>query len=149
MVFSVSKAVAALCVAMLVERGRVRYEQRLAEFWPEFAQHGKQDITLDWVMTHRAGLVLFEHPVSLEMAACPERMARALEAMRPAWPPGSRSGYHALTFGWLVDQVVRRVDLHGRGVAQFFRQEIGEPHGNSWGQIFYGNTVIHTIIINI
>ncbi|KAI6217857.1 Beta-lactamase domain-containing protein 2 [Aphelenchoides fujianensis] len=106
-VFSVTKAVASLCIALLVDRGRLRYEQPVAEFWPEFARNGKEAITVEHVMTHRAGLT------------------RPL----PNGRPGTKTAYHAITFGWLVDQIVRRVDEQRRSVSQFFREEIGRPHG--------------------
>ncbi|KAK0395340.1 hypothetical protein QR680_001239 [Steinernema hermaphroditum] len=129
-VFSATKAVGALCVAMLVDRGYVSYDDRVTSFWPEFGKNGKENITVDWVMSHRAGLAAFDMPISKEQAMNPEYVAQVIENQTPNWEPGSKSGYHALTYGWLVDQ------LRGSG-------------RGSWYVIFCGPIVDQCIILGI
>uniref|UniRef100_A0A914WTT1 Beta-lactamase-related domain-containing protein n=1 Tax=Plectus sambesii TaxID=2011161 RepID=A0A914WTT1_9BILA len=127
-VFSATKAVAALCVAMLVDRGHLAYDDLVSKHWPEFAQNGKENITVDWIMSHRAGLPAVDIPITREDAFDPDRMARHFEEQKPHWTPGTKSGYHALTYGWLVDQIVRRADPKHRSIGQFFREEIAIPN---------------------
>ncbi|TMS35060.1 hypothetical protein L596_002536 [Steinernema carpocapsae] len=128
-VFSATKAVGALCVAMLVDRGYVSYDNRVTSFWPEFGKNGKEEITVDWIMSHRAGLAAFDMPLSKENAMNPEYVAQVIENQTPNWAPGSKSGYHALTYGWLVDQMVRRIDPKRRSIGQFFREEVSDVYG--------------------
>lgn len=126
--FSPFQALSALCVAILVDRGLLSYDSRLVEFWPEFGQHGKENVTVEWVLTHRAALAWIEHEISYEDALDHRRMARIFEEQTPNWPPGTATGYHALTYGWLVEQIVRRVDPQHRGLGHFFRDEIALPY---------------------
>uniref|UniRef100_A0A915CZX0 Beta-lactamase-related domain-containing protein n=1 Tax=Ditylenchus dipsaci TaxID=166011 RepID=A0A915CZX0_9BILA len=123
-VFSASKAVGSLAIAMLVDRGHIQYNDKISKYWPEFAQNGKADITLQWIMTHQAGLAVLDHFVTLEEAYQPELIAKILEKQKPNWEPGTKTGYHAITYGWLVDLIIRRVDPLKRGIAQFVREEI-------------------------
>ncbi|CAD5232168.1 unnamed protein product [Bursaphelenchus xylophilus] len=127
-IFSVTKAVASLVIAMLVDRGKLKYEQKIVEFWPEFGQEGKENITVEMILHHQAGLCLYEEPVTLEIASDPKAMAKLIERQKPSWTPGTKSGYHAVSFGWLVDQIVRHVDERGRGMADYIREEITEPY---------------------
>uniref|UniRef100_A0A183BRZ5 Beta-lactamase domain-containing protein n=1 Tax=Globodera pallida TaxID=36090 RepID=A0A183BRZ5_GLOPA len=127
--FSVTKAVAALAVHILVDRGCIAYSDTICTHWPEFARNGKERITLQDVLLHRAGLAVFDETVTLEAARDPIRIGQIIEAQKPNWALGSRSGYHAVTFGWLLDQIVRRVDPKKRGIAQFIREEITDKHG--------------------
>ncbi|KHN86060.1 Beta-lactamase domain-containing protein 2 [Toxocara canis] len=128
-VFSATKAVGALCIALLVDRGHLRYSDLVSQYWPEFAQNGKENITVDWIMSHRAGLAALDEPISREDAFNPERIGEIIARQKPNWIPGTKSGYHALTYGWLVDQLIRRADPKKRGIGQFFREEIAQPHG--------------------
>ncbi|KAE9418430.1 hypothetical protein Angca_009603, partial [Angiostrongylus cantonensis] len=128
-VFSATKAVGALCVAMLVDRGYVSYEDKMSKFWPEFAQHGKEHITIKWLMSHQAGLAALDEPISREDAKNFEKMAYVIAKQKPNWEPGTKSGYHAVTYGWIVDQIVRRVDPQRRSVGQFFREEVAIKYG--------------------
>ncbi|KAI6238001.1 Beta-lactamase-related domain containing protein [Aphelenchoides fujianensis] len=122
--FSSTKAVSALCVAMLVDRGHVKYETRLAEFWPAFGKHGKDEVTVQDVLSHMAALAWLDQPVRIEDAQNnPEAIARLFEEQTPNWS-GKQVGYHALTYGWLVDQIVRRTDPEGRSLGEFYRQEV-------------------------
>ncbi|VDO35914.1 unnamed protein product [Haemonchus placei] len=146
-IFSTSKAVGAICVAMLVDRGRLRYSDKMSLFWPEFAKNGKENITVEMILTHtvrfvfkknpsknqlrhfQSGLAYLDGKISYEDAADPERMAKLIEDSRPIWEPGKDVGYHALSYGWLIDQIIRRTDLKKRGIGQFFKEEIADKHG--------------------
>ncbi|CAI4232917.1 unnamed protein product [Auanema sp. JU1783] len=128
-VFSTTKAVGALCVAILVDRGHLHYEDKMSEYWPEFASNGKENITIDMLMSHRAGLAALDEPISREDAKNFKKMAEALEKQIPNWEPGTKHGYHAITYGWIVDQIVRRADPKHRSVGQFFKEEVADKHG--------------------
>lgn len=127
--FSATKAVAALAMHMLVERNCIAYNDPICRHWPEFAQNGKERITLADVLNHRSGLAAFDEPITLEAARDPQRIAEIIERQQPNWVPGTQSGYHAVTFGWLLDQILRRVDPKRRSMAAFVREEICQQHG--------------------
>lgn len=124
-VWSAGKGVVALAVAMLVERGKLDYAAPVARYWPEFAANGKQDITLDQVMSHQAGLDGLPVPLSDSQRMAWTPVVEVLAAMKPNWAPGSACVYHAETFGYLAGELVRRVD--GRSIGRFVAQEIAEP----------------------
>ncbi|VDK76302.1 unnamed protein product, partial [Cylicostephanus goldi] len=128
-VFSTTKAVAALCIAVLFDRGRLRYDDLVSRHWPAFAKNGKANITVEWVMSHMSGLYYFDEPITKEIAANHDFMRKLIENETPKFPPGTSFGYHALAFGWLVDQIVRHTDEKKRGIGQFLREEITEPNG--------------------
>ena len=121
--FSATKAVTATAALLLAERGRLAVTDPVAAHWPEFAAHGKDAITFEQVLSHRAGLPAFDRPIGVDEAADADAMARQLAGQRPEWIPGTAHGYHALTFGWLVGEVVRR--LSGRPIAPFVAEEFG------------------------
>ncbi len=126
--FSVTKTMAAICVLALVDCGELELNSPVAKYWPEFAANGKSAITVSHVLAHTAGLSGFEPPVVdvtflYDWSACCERLA----AQAPWWEPGTASGYHAVTQGFLVGEVVRRVT--GTTIGRFFRDEIAEPLG--------------------
>jgi CubicO group peptidase (beta-lactamase class C family) len=126
-VFSATKGVAAAAVHMLAQRGRLRYDDRIAELWPEFAGNGKQGITIAHALCHTAGLARLSPRLTPEQIADWQAMCRVLCDMTPQTEPGSRMEYHAMTFGWLLGEIVRRVD--GRSVERFIQQEICQPLG--------------------
>jgi CubicO group peptidase (beta-lactamase class C family) len=126
-VWSSTKGVMAICVAMLVQRGKLSYDAPIAKYWPEFAANGKDKISLDLVMSHQAGLEGVPHSISDEQLYAWTPYVNALAAMAPWWQPGTRCVYHALTYGHLTGEPLRRVD--GRGVGQFIREEISAPLG--------------------
>jgi len=121
--FSATKAVTAAALLLLAERGRLAVGDRVVDHWPGFGAHGKDAITIEHLLTHQAGLPAFDRPIGLQEAADPDAMAAQLAGQRPEWEPGTAHGYHALTFGWLVGEVVRRVS--GRPVREFVAQELG------------------------
>lgn len=132
-VFSTSKGVVATAIAMCVERGLLNYESPVAHYWPEFAQHGKDNITVAQLLSHQAGLYTVERHLELEEILDWNTMTTELAGMKPLWDPGTTHGYHAITYGWLAGELVRRVD--GRDVGRFIREEIAGPLG---GEIYIG-----------
>lgn len=126
-VFSATKSVPAACAHLLVQRGKLDLAAPVAEYWPEFAAAGKGDIPVHWLLSHRAGLPVLDQPVPLADALTWEPVVTALAAQAPAWEPGTAHGYHGLTYGWLVGEVLRRVS--GRSVGTYFAEEIAGPLG--------------------
>jgi len=121
-VWSATKGVMSLAVAMLVARGELRYDAPIADVWPEFGASGKQDISLDLALSHQAGLDGLSIPMDLEGLYAWTPYVDALAAMAPLWVPGSRCIYHALSFGHLAGEPLRRVD--GRSPGRFIAEEI-------------------------
>lgn len=126
-VFSTTKGVASLAVAVAASRGLIDYEAKVADYWPEFAQGGKGEITVRQLFSHQAGLVAITPPLTLAELADPEKMAERIAEQVPAWPPGTRYGYHAATLGWYQSALIRKVDPQGRTLGRFFAEEIAEP----------------------
>jgi CubicO group peptidase (beta-lactamase class C family) len=124
--YSVTKGMTALCALRLVERGALDLDAPVADYWPEFAQAGKGAIPVRWLLSHRSGLQAITAPLAPATLYDWEGMCAALAAAEPCIVPG-RLGYHPLTFGWLVGELVRRID--GRSPGRFFREEIAEPLG--------------------
>uniref|UniRef100_A0A914W077 Beta-lactamase-related domain-containing protein n=1 Tax=Plectus sambesii TaxID=2011161 RepID=A0A914W077_9BILA len=127
--FSTTKAVCAICFAMLVEKGLVSYDDLVIKYWPEYGQNAKEMTTVRMLISHQAGLPYIAGTIEIEDIQDHTRMSKLLSAQKPIWEPGTKVGYHALTIGWLVDQIFRRTDSKQRGVAQFFREEIADVHG--------------------
>ncbi|GAB7036357.1 MULTISPECIES: serine hydrolase domain-containing protein [Catenuloplanes] len=125
-VFSTTKAVPATVALVLAERGVLDLDAPVAAYWPEFARHGKAGIPVRWLLTHQAGLPALPRMPLADVYAWHPVVERLAEAV-PEWEPGTAIGYHALTFGWLVGEVVRRAD--GRTPGVFFREEIAAPLG--------------------
>ncbi len=131
LVFSTSKGVTAICANLLVQRGELDLDAPVAEYWPGFAQKGKQDIPVRWLLCHRGGIPWVDAPMTFDEALDWEDVIAAIEAQEPAWEPGSRHGYHATTYGWLVGEVIRRIT--GKSVGTFLRDELADPLGlDTW-----------------
>lgn len=126
-VFSTTKAVAALMVARLVGQHRLAYGQRMTDVWPEFGQAGKETVTVEQALSHQAGLCGFAEPMDPALWLDWGVICAKLETMAPLWPPGSASGYHPVTFGYLAGEVFRRVDGRTLGVA--LAQDVAGPLG--------------------
>lgn len=126
-VYSTTKGMAALCLLQLVEQGKVDLDAPVARYWPEFAASGKESLPVRWLLSHRAGLAAVRKPLPAEALYDWDAMASALAEETPWWTPGEHHGYHAVTFGWLVGEVVRRVT--GCSVGTYFRDEIARPLG--------------------
>jgi CubicO group peptidase (beta-lactamase class C family) len=131
LLFSTSKGLVALCLAKLVDLGEVDLNSPVSKYWPEFAQGGKEAITVLDLATHQAGLSAFEATTSLadlaDWSLCVGRLAK----QSPAWRPGSAHGYHAVTFGYLLGEVIARVT--GVSIGMAFRRFFGDPLNlNAW-----------------
>ena len=125
--YSTTKGMTALCALRLVERSALVLDEPVASYWPEFAQAGKGDVTVRQLMSHQAGLPAIRETLPPEALYDWDAMCSALAAEAPWWKPGDGCGYHPVTFGWLVGELVRRVD--GRSLGTYFREEIAEPLG--------------------
>ncbi len=126
-VWSATKGVVAVAVAGLVDQGLIRYDDKVADHWPEFGQAGKGAITVAQAMSHQAGVPGFAEPTTLDDQLDWEGCVAKLARQAPAWPPGAATSYHAMTYGWLAGEIVRRVA--GRSVGAYLREEICGPLG--------------------
>jgi CubicO group peptidase (beta-lactamase class C family) len=127
LVYSTTKGATAICANRLAQEGRLDVDAPVATYWPEFAQAGKDAIPVDWLLSHRAGLAWVDAPLTLEDVLAWDPMMHALEVQTPVWEPGTQHGYHAVTYGYLVGEVIRRID--GRSVGTYFRDEVADPLG--------------------
>jgi CubicO group peptidase (beta-lactamase class C family) len=126
-VYSTTKGMAALCLLQLIEQGKVDLDAPVARYWPGFEAAGKGAIPVRWLLSHRAGLPALRTLLPNEALYDWSAMTSALAAETPWWTPGERHGYHAVTFGWLVGEVVRQVT--GRSVGTYFREAVAGPLG--------------------
>ena len=124
-VYSTTKGVAAFCIALAMEKGLLKYEEKVSTYWPEFASNGKEDITIGMLMSHQAGICSPETR-NVEDYYNQSLMAEKLAGMTPIWEPGTASGYHSMTFGWLTSELILRVT--GKSLGTFFREEVGDQH---------------------
>lgn len=124
-VYSTTKTMTSLSALVLADRGDIDFHAPVARYWPEFAQNGKEAIEVRHLMAHTSGLSGWDEPLTAEDLYDWDRVTSLLAAQAPWWEPGSASGYHALTQGYLVGEVVRRVT--GKSLGTFFREEIAEP----------------------
>ncbi len=128
-VFSASKGLAAMTLAVAHSRGWLDYEERVAHYWPEFAQHGKDRITVRQLLAHQAGLFCLDQPVDRTLVADLDRLADVLARQKPAWEPGTRLAYHGITLGFYQGELIRRIDPRHRTLGQFFQDEIASRLG--------------------
>jgi len=128
-VHSASKGLAAMALAIAHSRGWLDYEAPVCAYWPEFAQQGKERITVRQLLAHQAGLFAIDEPVDRSVVADLDRLAAVLARQKPAWEPGTRQAYHALTLGFYEGELMRRVDPCHRSLGQFFHDEIATPLG--------------------
>jgi CubicO group peptidase (beta-lactamase class C family) len=126
-VWSTTKTVTALAALMLIDRGLLVEDDPVAKHWPEFAANGKEAITVGHIMSHTSGVAAWEQPVTIETVYDLGESTSRLAAQAPWWKPGSGSGYHAINYGQLIGEVVRRVS--GKSLAEFVATEIAEPLG--------------------
>src|ERR1700693_1509509 len=129
LVHSATKGLAAMTLAVAHSRGWLDYEQRVSRYWPEFAQQGKETITVRQLLAHQAGLLAFDEPVDRSVGGALDRLAVVLARQKPAWEPGTRQAYHAISLGFYESELLRRVDPHHRSLGQFFHDEIASPLG--------------------
>ena len=124
-IWSATKGIVAVAVAMLVDEGRLSYDAPVAKYWPEFAQAGKRDITVAQLMSHQAGLNGFVEPTTLDDLYDWDRVTSRLAAQAPFWPPGEATSYHALTYGFLAGELVRRAS--GQSIGSFVAARLSRP----------------------
>jgi CubicO group peptidase (beta-lactamase class C family) len=127
LVFSTTKGITALCANLLVQRGQLDVDAPVARYWPEFAAGGKADVPVRWLLCHKVGLSHIAADLTLEELLAWDPAVEALAAQEPIWEPGTGHGYHAVTYGWLVGELIRRVS--GRSVGQFVAEELSAPLG--------------------
>ncbi len=128
-VHSTTKGLAAMTLAVAHSRGLLDYDAPVSRYWAEFAQNGKEKITVRQLLAHQAGLFAFDEPVDKATLKDLDRLAEIMARAKPAWEPGTRQGYHALTLGFYESELLRRIDPLGRSLGQFFRDEIAAPLG--------------------
>ena len=126
-VFSSSKGVSGVCIALLVQRGALDLDAPVSRYWPEFAGGGKSEVTVRVALSHQAGIPGVEPQLTLDEVIDHDLVAARLTAQVPHWRPGTAHGYHGLTIGTIMDELVRRIA--GMPIAEFFRKEIGDPRG--------------------
>jgi CubicO group peptidase (beta-lactamase class C family) len=118
-----------MTLAVANARGWLDYDELVARYWPEFAQNGKTAVTVRQLLGHEAGLVLLDETLTIEKLRDLDYMADLLARQQPAWPPGTRHGYHTMTLGLYMQQLIRRVDPAHRSLGRFFHDEIAVPLG--------------------
>lgn len=129
LVYSSTKGLAAMTLALAHSRGWLDYDERVCTYWPEFAQAGKERITVRQLLAHQAGLFGFDEPVDRAVVADLDRLAAVMARQRPSWPAGERQAYHAISLGFYEGELLRRVDPAHRSLGRFFAEEIAEPLG--------------------
>ena len=126
-VMSTTKGLSAMTLALANARGWLDYDAPVARYWPEFAQNGKDAITVRQLLGHEAGLVLLDEELPIAKMHDLDGVARLLARQKPAWPPGTRHGYHSMTLGLYMQELLRRVDPEHRTLGRFFHEEIAAP----------------------
>jgi CubicO group peptidase (beta-lactamase class C family) len=129
LLYSTSKGLAAMTLALLHSRGQLHYDERVAAYWPEFGAGGKEDVTVRQLLAHEAGLPVLDERLDSDLIGDHDALAVAIASQRPAWTPGTRHGYHGISLGWYEGEIVRRVDPAGRTLGRFFAEEIAGPLG--------------------
>lgn len=129
LVYSATKGMAGLAMALAHSRGLFDYDERVSTYWPEFAQQGKERITVRQLLAHQAGLFALDQRLDVATVADPDRLAQLLARQRPAWAPGARQAYHGVTLGFYESELLRRVDAKHRTLGQYFQQELADPLG--------------------
>ena len=128
-VYSTTKGLAAMTLALAHSRDWLDYDELVSTYWPEFAQNGKETVTVRQLLAHQAGLFAFDEPVDKNVVADLDRLAVVLARQKPAWEPGSRQGYHAISLGFYESELLRRIDPQHRSLGRFFQDEIASPLG--------------------
>jgi CubicO group peptidase (beta-lactamase class C family) len=124
---SSTKGLAAMTVAVAHARGWIDYDAPIARYWPEFAQNGKEAITVRQLLGHEAGLACLDEPPRVPMMRDLDAISRLLARQKPEWPPGTRHGYHAMTIGLYLQELIRHADPSHRTLGRFFHEEIARP----------------------
>jgi len=125
LVYSTTKGVTAAAAHLLAQRGELDFDAPVAEYWPEFKANGKENIPVRWLLSHRAGLPVLDEPLTAEEIYAWDPIVDALAAKKPEWEPGTKHGYHAVTYGNLLGEVVKRIT--GTSIGQFVAHEVAGP----------------------
>ena len=129
LVYSTTKGISGLAMAVAHSRGLFDHDEKVATYWPEFAQNGKEGITIRQLLSHQAGLSALDRRLSLKEIADPDALAGIVAGQKPAWEPGAQHGYHGISLGWYEGELIRRVDPQHRSLGRFFRDEVAGPLG--------------------
>jgi CubicO group peptidase (beta-lactamase class C family) len=129
LVFSTTKGMSSLAMAVAHSRGLFDYDATVATYWPEFAAGGKQDVTVRQLLAHQAGVCAIDEKMDLDLLGDPDRVAAAIAKQDPLWEPGTSHGYHTISLGWYESELLRRVDPQHRTIGQYFADEIAAPLG--------------------
>ena len=129
LIYSATKGLSAMTLAVAHSRGWLNYDERVSKYWPEFAQNGKEKITVRQLLAHQAGLFALDERLDKSVVADLDHLAEILARQKPAWEPGTRQAYHAITLGFYEGELLRRIDPQHRSLGQFFQDEIATPLG--------------------
>lgn len=129
LVYSATKGLAAMTLAVAHSRGWLDYDELVCKYWNDFGQNGKEKITVRQLLAHQAGLFAFDEPVDKNVVADLDSLAKVMARQKPAWEPGTRQAYHAITIGFYEGELLRRIDPQHRSLGQFFQEEIATPLG--------------------
>ena len=129
LVYSTTKGLSGMAMAVAHSRGLIDPGEKVASYWPEFAQNGKENVTVKQLLSHQAGLSALDKPLTLATISDHEALAAAIARQKPAWEPGTRHGYHGISLGWYEGELIRRVDLQRRSIGEFFQDEVAKPLG--------------------
>jgi CubicO group peptidase (beta-lactamase class C family) len=129
LVYSATKGLSAMTLAVAHSRGWLDYDELVCNYWPEFAQNGKDKITVRQLLAHQAGLFALDQPLDKTLVADLDRLAELLARQKPEWEPGTRQAYHAITLGFYEGELLRRIDPQHRTLGQFFQDEIASTLG--------------------
>ncbi len=128
-VFSTTKGMSSMALAVAHSKGLFDYDERVATYWPEFAQNGKEHVTVRQLLSHQAGLAAITAPLDLDILGDPDRVADVIAKQKPAWTPGEHHGYHGITLGFYESALLRRVDPERRTIGRYFAEEVAAPLG--------------------
>jgi CubicO group peptidase (beta-lactamase class C family) len=126
-VYSATKGIATMAALMLVDQGKLDLDRKAADYWPEFAAHGKGDVPVRWLFCHKAGVPGVRRALTLDDLYDFDRYAGMIAAEEPFWTPGTRHGYHALSIGHLLGMLIKLID--GRSIGRFVKDELSDPFG--------------------
>jgi CubicO group peptidase (beta-lactamase class C family) len=129
LVYSTSKGLSAMTLALAHSRGWLDYDERVTTYWPEFGQAGKENVTVRQLLGHEAGLPVIDEPLDPRLLGDFDGLAAAIARQRPLWEPGTRHGYHGVSLGWYEGELIRRLDPSGRTLGRFFAEELAGPLG--------------------
>lgn len=129
LVFSTTKGISSMALALAHSRGWLDFDEKVATYWPEFAQQGKGSVTVKQLLSHQAGIPVVERRLTPELLADLDALADVIAGQKPLWEPGTKHGYHAISLGFLQGELLRRVDPMHRSLGRFFQEEIAGPLG--------------------